>query len=315
MQWVKEIVSWLTFLVFLHSAVKRSAASSSLNKPYPTSAEFYLFPHKSDTFHVISLDNSNLESELGFQRTNPTRLIMLQTPDQALDDSNKILREYYDNKGDYNKIVVNLKYPKKGSKSESQVSAEIGQLLQHLNRTYEVQLNETIVVASGIAAHVAGNAGKWLYQNHEYRLGLIIGLNPSMAKELPKEMILTKLDAEGVAVYHTNVNRTGIFRNVGTADIYANNQTHQPECVGDTLEQLDECSHQMALLYFMSAELTPLKRCRGIPDAHDSWCRHSDADVPIINEYTFKCGLRGIYWLDTTPDDEDRNFVAMASDW
>lgn len=294
---VKSII-WCAFLVLI-----QIHNSEGIGKPVLSEAgvSFALYSPNSDEFYYISLGMRDILTTRKFNPYRPTRFIIADFNQTEFAEVNKLLRHYYDASGEYNKIVVG--YSNTLDKSDplfeskfQNVGDDVGGLIMYMNRTCQMNLDEVIVVGFGFGAHVAGCAGKYVnrYNEDHKKFSTIVALDPT--REFEKTMIehsLSKYDAQGVVVFHTNVNQTGTFKRIGTADIYARNQVMQPGCYNHL------CSHKKSIPYFINIRRFRIKRCRGIPEVEDKRCRKESSIYGIVySDKTYRCGFRGVYLLD-----------------
>lgn len=262
------------------------------NEEYKTK---FLFYHPgSNALNIIKRGQPHVTDRLGyrfpFNSSVPLRVIIHDIDEYYFSPSCVRLGNHYRTLGDYNVLVVG--YPS-GKIPYSGVGVELARVLQQMNQTAGLQLNTTSVIGFGLGAHIAASAGKWFFYQSDYKIGMIVALDPPRKSRNLDH--ITWLDAESVVVFHTNVNRTGTFRKTGTVDIYANNQIMQPGCESHL------CSHKKALEYFLNISKYTLLRCSGVPVAQDDRCFMSDVLATVPNEMAFKDKLSGHYWLDTVP--------------
>lgn len=254
--------------------------------------KFAYYRPKSDTFEFLTTDSKNLYHRFGFDSKIPTRFFIHDSDEDQFSNTSVRIRMHYDRLGSYNKVIVG--YPT-GYMKASEVGAQLGQFLVHLIRSAGMQVSPTIMIGDGYGAQIAEEACRWVLNTAQSRIGMIVALDPGIGFENQSDG-LGKTDAETVVVFHTNVNRTGTYKQLGTVDIYANDQTMQPEC------QTDLCSHKIALDYFMNVKSYPIKKCKGIPVAEDPNCplKEDNLRTVVDTEASFKDVKSGAYWMKTT---------------
>lgn len=259
--------------------------------------EFLLYESKNNSNSRIKAFKTPSTCPPGYMSQCQTR-VLIHDWNQSVDSQSILsLRSHYNVMGKYNQIVVDHSKALKPNdpdlnRNVSSVGKEMGQMLAYLNSSCKMQLGETLVVGIGIGAHVAGNAGKWLQMSKLPKIGTIIGLDPTRDLEEHGEKELSRVDATSVVVYHTNVYGKGIYKRLGTADVYVNDHKMQPRCTDDM------CSHRKALGYFLDTPLYTLRKCSGIPETQDHRCHKSKVFVEVQRERDFN-KLLGVYWLDT----------------
>lgn len=225
----------------------------------------------------------------------PTRIFVADWPRNSFLAPITDFQYHYNNMGAYNQITVDhtealVFYDPNLNRKVGDGGKELAKMLLCLTKTCKMQLNDTVVVGVGVGAHIAGSAGKYMEQWKEPKVSMIFGLDPT--SDVEGNSTLSKTDATDVVVYHTNVNRTGIYQRAGTVDIYANDQTKQPNC------QSDRCSHLRATRYFYGMAKWKLRKCEEIPETRYRICEDSKDFAEPGKDTDFK-GLDGVYWLDT----------------
>lgn len=146
----------------------------------------------------------------------------------------------YMRKGFYNVIAID--WSSKGdtdyltaSRSAKPVGTKIGEFLVKLHDKQGVSYKNMHLISHSLGCHVAGFAGKRVFETSKRKIARITGLDPA-APIFDLFMFgasdrLSKGDAEFVDIIHTDGGNLGINFPIGTADFFPNGGTAiQPGC-------------------------------------------------------------------------------------
>ncbi|XP_055599096.1 phospholipase A1 1-like [Uranotaenia lowii] len=183
-----------------------------------------------------------------FDKNNPTKIIIHGFRENAKAEINKLLRDAYFSKGEYNVIVVEwdagsflICYLIARGRVEK-IGRSVSTLINTLVKATEISPSSIELIGFSLGAHVAGNAGKF----QKGKIGKIYALDPSGVFFTPSNRdCVKKTDAQIVEVIHTSC--LGLREPIGTVDFYMNSAFHQPGCSTDIFSS---CSHQRAYRYF-----------------------------------------------------------------
>lgn len=299
---IRILAMYLIVLLYLVSVT--SAELMDKNVASDKKTKYTLYTKKGDENHntEMTFDTQDV-LKLGLNPNNPTRIIIHDWDENETSSRYDKLRNYYNSLGDYNILFVNWSRAEVTnedqplSKHIERIGTDIATMVANMNKTQNVLTDDVVLIGVGMGAHIAGQTGKSLYNQHVPKVHEIIALDPSREFEVlnTTEYNLNKMDARGVIVYHTNVNVTGLYPQIGTVDIYVNDQKEQPGC-----EKNDKCSHEIALDYFLDASRHRFQKCRAIPGSLDINCHKSTIYVNVRNDTDYNIRMRGAYYLNTT---------------
>ncbi|XP_035714710.1 pancreatic lipase-related protein 2 isoform X2 [Folsomia candida] len=113
-------------------------------------------------------------------------------------------------------------------------------------------------VGHSLGAHIAGWAGKLLFQKHGVLVGRITGLDPAgpLFRSLGRNLILDRSDADFVDIVHSSL--TGIASPLGHVDFYPNGGQVHPHCLRSLnrtarIGRFISCNHNSAYDYFRTS--------------------------------------------------------------
>lgn len=290
----------LIVLLCLLSVTRAESMDNKITGLTGVAVNFALYSKKGEEYQSITNDTKDFLS-LGFNPKNPTRFIIHDWNEFETSSRYDKVRNHYNSLGNHNIIFVNWVVGNDTKKDLSEhielIGTNVATMVANLNKTAHMLTDDAVLIGLGMGAHIAGQAGKSLYNQNVTKVHEIIALDPSREfQELnTPEYNLNKMDARGVIVYHTNVNVTGIYQRIGTVDIYVNDQKEQPGCEKDV-----KCSHEIALDYFLDALRFKFQRCREIPVSVDTKCHQSQIYVTVRNDTDYNIRMRGAYYLNTT---------------
>lgn len=243
---------FITLLFFLSTLL---AISSAINIP-PDAVKFYLYTKETESNpEVLDINDPEAIGKSHFNPQNPVRVIIhgfLNNKDAPV---NRLLRQAYLKKNDFNVIVVDWGKVAQNSfyayavSSLPSVGKVVAEMIQKLSEA-GAKPSEMLVTGHSLGAHVAGFTGKQLPE--KYRLGTIIGMDPAgpLFLTVKPSGRLDKSDADYVFVIHTNGAQLGLFKPIGNADLYFNNGLMQIGCGVDM-----SCSHSRAFQFLANAIL------------------------------------------------------------
>lgn len=111
--------------------------------------------------------------------------------------------------------------------------SRIGDFIIKLYRKKNINLNSVTLIGHSLGAHVAGFAGKRIYQKLQTKVGKIIGSDPAGPHFNFRyaDKRLSKNDAECVVVIHTDMRKFGYRKSLGALDFFPNGgYAPQPGC-------------------------------------------------------------------------------------
>ncbi|KAF5291388.1 hypothetical protein FQR65_LT01698 [Abscondita terminalis] len=197
-------------------------------------------------------------------------------------------------------------YPQ-ASKHTKIVGQYVGKFLSFYHDVGELPISTIHIVGFSLGAHIAGFAGKYLFERGYEKIPRITGLDPALPNFLQER--LTKNDARFVDIIHTDGGKFGIGFSIGHADFYPNGGSYvQPGCEVSALinrsnfEQIGYCGHLRAWkLYAESVQnhaAFPAIKARKMMDA-----RGSDQQLKFLPDtvmgFSVDTEARGDYFLLT----------------
>ncbi|CAH0726866.1 unnamed protein product, partial [Brenthis ino] len=159
-----------------------------------------------------------------------------------------------------------------------------------------VNVSKISLVGHSLGAHIAGIAGKQVYEKTGKLLSRITGLDPAgpCFSNVNIDSKLDKTDAEYVDVIHTNGGMLGLKEPVGHKDFYPNNGMSQPGCF------LSTCDHSRAWEMFSesinSPDNFPARKCENWTMFQNGNCKKNE--VTYLGIKSNDGGL-GNYYLTT----------------
>ncbi|KAG4070016.1 hypothetical protein HA402_013676 [Bradysia odoriphaga] len=175
-----------------------------------------------------------------------------------------------------------------------------GQLAAFITQLHDlgVELDNISIAGHSLGAHIAGFAGRTIYERYNQLIGTIYALDPagpgftSLFLILDRsDYILSKADASYVQVLHTAIGTYGTSQYLGHADYYVNNGKVQKACLDDLFTfkaLLFSCSHGHAKDIFLSSFS---HSCAGKIE-------ESPAEHDVYGIHTHK--MKGVFKIKTT---------------
>ncbi|XP_035781036.1 phospholipase A1 VesT1.02-like [Anopheles albimanus] len=226
---------------------------------------FILYTTQDNGDRGYRLDPSNAAESIAtsnFGANRPTRVIVHGWLNSADSPVARTIRETYLLQWNYNVIVVDWSacamawnYAKAVG-CVPMVGKALGSLLDELQRSGGLLLEEVYLIGHSLGAHVAGIAGKTVTTGQIHTIFALDPALPLFSIHAPENRIGVR-DAMYVEVIHTNAGLLGFQHPIGTADFYPNGGSHQPGC-GLNIAGL--CSHSRAWELFVETLLEPEDR-------------------------------------------------------
>lgn len=246
---------------------------------------------------------SSLTSNLMFDITKQTKVIIHGFMDSAQSEVPLDLARAYDEKQMFNVLMVDAEellgkwYPLSVHHARL-VGKRLGNLLANLEN-FGANAEDFHLLGFSLGAHIAGWAGKYFHTYKGRRIGRITGMDPAgpCFTYAYSDQRLDKTDADYVDVIHTNRLVQGVIESLGHSDFYLNGGGPlQPGCFSP------KCSHQRAAqAYTESVRIQ--KAFVGVKC--DSWKHflqglcHNDF---AVMGYGSSIKTRGLYYLRTASD-------------
>ncbi|XP_058454770.1 phospholipase A1-like [Malaya genurostris] len=206
------------------------------------------------TFRLSSLEE--LDEEV-FLSSRPTRVVIHGWLNNRNSPMSVNIRDAYLIGWDLNVIVVDwskcanwLNYISVTS-CVRVVGNALSKLLDNLQNSRGLSLNDVYLIGHSLGAHAAGIAGKSCRD-----ISTIIALDPALplfSIHNPENRVDVE-DAEYVEVIHTSGGLLGFLEPVGTADYYPNGGQKQPGC---GLNLAGICAHSRAWQLFVETLMEP----------------------------------------------------------
>lgn len=143
-------------------------------------------------------------------------------------------------------VLINLRsnilieYPATKNLFATLISGRVlGDFIARLNQEYEIPFENVQIVGHSFGAHIAGFAGKRVFEITQSKVWRIIGMDPSGPRfEEPSVTTDKRLyydDAEIVVAIHTDIGGHGFEKSIGAIDFFPNSgwTGTQPGCIGD----------------------------------------------------------------------------------
>ncbi|KAH8358950.1 hypothetical protein KR093_003443, partial [Drosophila rubida] len=226
-------------------------------KELQSDVTFYLYTHnnRKDGQQIKADDDESIHSS-HFDGERATKFVIHGWKGTYKDSMNKWITSAWLSRGDFNIIVVDWA----ASRTENYVSAakavasagyKVGELIEHLQRSFHLELDKLEVIGHSLGAHVAGFAGKKVAESGE-QIHAIVGLDPAMPlfSWNKPEKRLASTDAFYVESIQTNGGKLGYVKPIGRGTFYPNGGKRQPGC-GDDLDGL--CAHTRSVTYYVEA--------------------------------------------------------------
>ncbi|XP_073816146.1 phospholipase A1-like [Musca autumnalis] len=155
---------------------------------------------------------------------------------------------------DCNVIVVDWAHARSVNYANSviavpKVGKKIAEMIDFLNKNYNMSFETLTVAGHSLGAHVAGYAGKNVKNG---KINTIIGMDtalPLFRYDKPEKR-LADTDAFYVQSIHTNGGLLGFQKPIGKGAFYPNGGQKQPGCV---LDLTGACSHGRSTTYYAEA--------------------------------------------------------------
>ncbi|KAJ8917665.1 hypothetical protein NQ315_005112 [Exocentrus adspersus] len=175
----------------------------------------------------------------------------------------KDITELFLRNADCNVIQVDWEKPARAAYVSSAINTKlIGDKIAKFLTDTKIPPHNVHMVGHSLGAHIAGFAGKRVYQVTGTKISRITGLDPAgpyfQERIFVESERLDKEDADVVDVIHTDAGAYGVVFPIGTLDIYVNKgRAPQPGCaydfsansVGEFVEN-SFCSHSRSTAYF-----------------------------------------------------------------
>ncbi|KAM3955313.1 LOW QUALITY PROTEIN: pancreatic lipase-related protein 3 [Aphomia sociella] len=189
--------------------------------------------------------------------------------------------------------VINLEYFR--SSTYARFMGEKLVFLGDLIKAGQDSSNITLIGHS-LGAHIAGIAGKSVYQITDKRIAHIAALDPAgpCFANVSSANRLDQSDAEYVDVIHTNAGMLGLLDPVGHKDFYANGGRSQPGCL------LSTCDHTRAWQLFAeslnASDHFPARKCENWTAFKEGLCAKNEVAYIGLNS---KSSEPGVYFFNT----------------
>lgn len=128
----------------------------------------------------------------------------------------------------------------------------LGDFIVELHKECGIPINKFNLIGHSLGAHVSAFAGKRVYNVTNEKIAKIIALDPAgpLFSGREEDRRLSKNDAVGVFVLHTDGGKFGYQDSFGAADFYANTGSAvQPGCL--SIESLSIKNITSACKYFI----------------------------------------------------------------
>ncbi|XP_066253402.1 phospholipase A1-like [Euwallacea similis] len=187
----------------------------------------------------------------------------------------------------------------------STITKDVGNLVGEFIASSKISPKNVHLIGHSLGSHVAGFAGKKVFQDTGMKVGRISGLDPAgpafRHPSVTSKDRLDKDDAEIVDVLHTDAGAYGYEDPIGTLDIYINGGRRiQPGCMEEwpsssslgSIVEKTFCSHARSTKYFkewISKGKFDCRFCQPILGViiHDETCLLSEAnEVLSANDIT-----------------------------
>ncbi|GLV32690.1 uncharacterized protein CBL_00603 [Carabus blaptoides fortunei] len=225
--------------------------------------------------------------------------------------------EAYLKRGDYNIVFVDWSKPANQSYQVSVASANpsgkyLAKFINNL-KTNNVPLENIHLLGHSLGSHMAGFAGKHVFNITGLKINRITALDPAgplfdasvllsrfSTRLLPENDRLSKNDANFVDVMHTDSGNYGMVSSIGHVDIFPNNGSSiQPGCenTGD-----DNCSHARSTHFYIesiNSDKLIARKCNNYKDYINGLCKNST--LAIVGE-DIDQNLRGDFYLTTNAE-------------
>lgn len=271
-----------------------------------TAQTFALYTPKSLAAQYLTMNSE----AMGFDPKFPTRILFQDTDENPSIDIHLLFWKHYARLGYYNIIVVG--YPA-GQLNIALLSEAIGQFIYNMKEVHHLELNSTVLIATGYGVSIAGRAGRWINLQGNQTIRAIFAMGPpTNSKGVYRDGVyqLRADDAQKVVVFHTNSNHPKFTQErLGRLDIYIT-----PDC-----SYLD-CSKNTAFGYFMNMTAYNVqglyrdvfeKKCRLLP--------HIIVEAPSEMDLLNLCGAYKI--ISTRPQLQEgtnvfgRNLPLIQRHW
>ncbi|KRT80490.1 hydrolase, partial [Oryctes borbonicus] len=210
---------------------------------------FHLFTKQNDT--GIYLKDNILDDTIN--RTIPTKFVIHGWFENETVEWLNITKDQYLQKGDYNVILVDWSRPASQELSVSAANTKpVGYAVAELITSFNFSLDKVHLIGHSFGAHIAGFAGKKVYNDTGSRIKRITANDPAREEfehhEVDVDSRLSKYDADIVDVAHTDIGHYGFIKPIGTVDFYFNGGKIQPGCPPLIFD--DNCHHVKSNYYF-----------------------------------------------------------------
>lgn len=195
-----------------------------------------------------SVDASN------FDPTKPTYFVIHGWTQSYTSGMNKDIRSSALRTFDCNVIVVDWARARSVEYASSVVAVpkagkKIAEMIDFLNKNYNMPFETLTVAGHSLGAHVAGYAGKNVKNG---KIQTIIGMDPALplfSYDKPKKR-LASTDGVYVQSIQTNGGLLGFLKPIGEGAFYPNGGESQPGCI---LDVTGACSHGRSTTYYAEA--------------------------------------------------------------
>ncbi|XP_061386827.1 phospholipase A1-like [Musca vetustissima] len=189
-----------------------------------------------------------------FDASKPTYFVIHGWTQSYTSGMNKEIRTAALRRFDCNVIVVDWARARSVDYATSviavpKVGKKVAEMIDFLNKNYNMPFETLTVAGHSLGAHVAGYAGKNVQNG---KIHTIIGMDPALplfSYDKPKKR-LSATDGVYVESIQTNGGTLGFLKPIGAGAFYPNGGKEQPGCV---LDVTGACSHGRSTEYYAEA--------------------------------------------------------------
>ncbi|XP_017495031.1 PREDICTED: phospholipase A1-like [Rhagoletis zephyria] len=257
---------------------------------------YYLYTARNQySGQKITADSKSI-SNSNFDASNPTRFIIHGWTQSYEAQTNKIIRDAWLSRGEYNIIIVDWGRARSIEYASSVVAVsgvgkKVASMVDYLVNEHGMSLNDTEVIGHSLGAQVAGYIGKYVGAG---KVHAITGLDPALplfSYNKPNKR-LNEDDAYYVESIQTNGGKLGFLKPIGKGAFYPNGGKKQPGC---GIDLTGSCSHERSCIYYAEAVQKndfPSVRCSDYEDAVDKSCgtQYSGVKMGAVFNYELVAG-------------------------
>ncbi|XP_066142156.1 phospholipase A1-like [Euwallacea fornicatus] len=293
-----------------------STAPDSSYQLDPLDVQFYFLSREISEPVLLTLESNDL-----LDGSKETKILIHGWLENHKRSWYKAIAGEYLKGNDYNIIQVDWEQPARlPYLHSSKITKDVGNLVGKFIANSNIYPKNVHLIGHSLGSHIAGFAGKRVFQDTNMKIGRISGLDPAgpafRHPFVTNKDRLDNDDAEIVDVLHTDAGAYGYEDPIGTLDIYINEGRRiQPGCMEEwssppslgSIVEKTFCSHARSTKYFREWISKGKFRCRFCQSIlgvifNDGKCSLSQADE-ILGANDVTVDTVGICFAETNKEE------------